>query len=40
MNDLRQKAVDEAFCSSCGEIIKKEKNMTLSHFNRLKEEIC
>ncbi|MCL2064447.1 MAG: TM2 domain-containing protein [Candidatus Cloacimonetes bacterium] len=24
MNDIRQKAVDEAFCSSCGEIIKKE----------------
>ena len=24
MSDIREKAVDEAFCSSCGEIIKKE----------------
>lgn len=24
MGDVREKAADEAFCSSCGEIIKKE----------------
>jgi len=24
MSDIREKAIDEAFCSSCGEIIKKE----------------
>jgi len=24
MSDVREKAIDEAFCSSCGEIIKKE----------------